>query len=518
MNRCDSGTDSTVWMEEDVFSLVLCPSILIFTLRIGRVFFMGNEQDRQYMQRAISLAKAGEGWCHPNPMVGAVIVKDGRIIGEGFHQRSGQLHAERNAIANAKAKAGESAADLLTGAAIYVTLEPCCHYGKTPPCTEAIIESRIGRVVIGSRDPNPLVAGKGAKILREAGIEVEEDFLREECDAINPVFFHYIETKTPYVIMKYAMTADGKIATKTGASQWITGQQSLQEVHRLRHACMGIMAGIGTVLADDPTLNCRWEGAEEPALGGSEPAAGSALAVAETALAAAGPVPTSADLFGLRHPVRIICDSRLQIPLDSRICRTAGEYETIVVCASAQLPTGELKMEQLTGSVAGQNQQEIPMREVPAQEGLQEAAWQQDVQQMTWQKDPEAAPRQLTEKIRNLIRMGVTVLNVPGQTGSPGAGRVNLKELMRILGARGIDSILLEGGGTLNESALRAGIVSEVRAFIAPKFFGGAAKSPVEGSGVELPDEAFRLELLETKQFGEDLMLRYRVEDAINGN
>lgn len=386
---------------------------------------MDRKQDEKYMRRAIDLAKAGEGWVHPNPLVGAVIVKGGRIIGEGYHQKCGQLHAERNAIADVRSRAQDQASDLLDGATIYVTLEPCCHYGKTPPCTEAIIENKIARVVIGSRDPNPLVAGKGARILREAGIEVTEDFMREECDRINPVFFHYIQTKRPYVIMKYAMTADGKIATKTGASQWITGERSRQEVQRLRHACMGIMAGIGTVLADDPLLNCRWEG----------PAADT-----ETDT----DTETSAARYGLCHPVRIICDSRLRIPLDSRICQTAGEYETIIVCG----------------------------RE--------------------------------TDKADALRALGIEVLSLPA-----GEGKVDLKALMQILGARGIDSILLEGGGTLNESALRAGIVSEVRAFIAPKFFGGRAKSPVEGTGVEEPDQAIGMKLIETRAFGDDLMLRF---------
>ena len=140
--------------------------------------------EQEYMRRAVALAKRGEGWCHPNPMVGAVIVKDGRIIGEGYHARCGELHAERNAIA--------ALTEPAEGASIYVTLEPCCHYGKTPPCTEAIISHGIRRVVIGSRDPNPKVAGGGVKALREAGIEVVEDFLREECDALNPVFFHIV--------------------------------------------------------------------------------------------------------------------------------------------------------------------------------------------------------------------------------------------------------------------------------------------------------------------------------------
>ena len=232
--------------------------------------------DQEYMLRAIQLAKKGEGWTNPNPMVGAVIVKDGKIIGEGYHKKYGELHAERNAIA--------SLTESAEGAVIYVTLEPCCHHGKTPPCTEAIIEQKIRKVVIGSRDPNPKVAGKGVQMLREAGVTVVEDFMREECDQLNPVFFHYITTKTPYVVMKYAMTLDGKIATKTGASKWITGESARKEVQHMRHQYMGIMAGIGTVLADDPMLNVRVE--------------------------------------GWKSPVRIVCDSKLRIPDDRGLCRT----------------------------------------------------------------------------------------------------------------------------------------------------------------------------------------------------
>ena len=227
----------------------------------------------EYMRRAIELAKRATGFTNPNPLVGVVIVKEDRIIGEGYHEKCGQLHAERNAFASLK----ESA----EGATLYVTLEPCCHYGKTPPCTEAIVENKIARVVIGSRDPNPLVAGKGVRFLREHGIEVIEDYLREECDRINPVFFHYITTKMPYVVLKYAMTADGKTATVTGDSKWITNDASRMKVQHMRHRYMGIMAGIGTVLADDPMLNVRVE--------------------------------------RLKSPIRIICDSNLRIPLDSQI-------------------------------------------------------------------------------------------------------------------------------------------------------------------------------------------------------
>lgn len=240
-----------------------------------------------YMQRAISLAAKGAGWTAPNPMVGAVIVKDGRIIGEGYHERCGQLHAERNAIASLTQSA--------EGATLYVTLEPCCHYGKTPPCTEAILEQKISTVYIGSRDPNPLVAGKGVKFLREHGVTVIEDFMRAECDALNPVFFHYITKKTPYVVMKYAMTLDGKIATRTGASKWITGDQARAHVQTLRGRYASIMAGIGTVLADDPMLNCR--------------------------------------LSGAHQPLRIVVDSNLRIPLGSKILQSAKEYPTLIVCA-----------------------------------------------------------------------------------------------------------------------------------------------------------------------------------------
>ena len=206
-----------------------------------------NEQDS--MRRAIALARRGIPWTSPNPLVGAVIVKEDRVIGEGWHARCGTLHAERAAL--------ENCTENPAGATIYVTLEPCCHHGRQPPCTDALIAAGISRVVIGSRDPNPKVAGGGVSRLREAGITVIEDFLREECDALNPIFFHYITTRQPYVALKYAMTADGKLAAYTGASQWITGDAARAHVHRLRSRYRAILVGIGTVLADDPRRNCR---------------------------------------------------------------------------------------------------------------------------------------------------------------------------------------------------------------------------------------------------------------------
>ena len=243
-------------------------------------------EKEKYMRRAIELAKLGTGKVNPNPLVGAVIVKDGEIISEGYHMVYGDLHAERNAFKNLKNKEDAQ------GAEMYVTLEPCCHHGKQPPCTEAIIGHGISKVYVGSNDPNELVAGKGIQILRDAGVEVVTEFLKEECDALNPVFFHYITTKTPYVLMKYAMTLDGKIATRTGHSQWVSGEESRARVQETRNALKGIMVGIGTILNDDPRLTCRIEGG--------------------------------------RNPIRIICDSKLRIPLSSNVVTTAKEVPTIV--------------------------------------------------------------------------------------------------------------------------------------------------------------------------------------------
>lgn len=237
-----------------------------------------EKNDEYFMREAIKLARLGGGYTSPNPRVGAVIVKNGRIIGRGWHQRFGTLHAERNAIADLK----EDAKD----ATLYVTLEPCCHYGKTPPCTEAIIASGIKRVVAGSSDPNPLVAGKGFKILEDEGIEVVSGVLEKECEAVNKPFFKYFREKKPYVTMKYAMTLDGKIATASGESQWITGRKARADVHEKRALNMAVMTGMGTVLKDDPMLDVR-------------------------------------DAEGI-SPIRVICDTRLRTPLDSNLVKTAS--------------------------------------------------------------------------------------------------------------------------------------------------------------------------------------------------
>ena len=243
---------------------------------------MSETTDQFFMERALMLAGRGVGAVNPNPLVGAVVVKEGAIIGEGWHERFGGPHAERNALAGC----GERA----EGATLYVTLEPCCHYGKTPPCTPAILSHKIGRVVVGAPDPNPLVAGKGIRQLREAGVSVTEGVLLERCRESNRIFFHYMETKTPYVTMKYAMTMDGRTATHAGYSKWITGEPARIRVHEDRSRHMAIMTGAGTVEADDPMLNCR--------------------------------------LPGGRQPVRLICDTHLRTSPAARVVESAGEIPT----------------------------------------------------------------------------------------------------------------------------------------------------------------------------------------------
>jgi len=212
--------------------------------------------DEKYMEMALELAALGEGDVNPNPMVGAIVVKDKKIIGRGYHKKYGGSHAEVFALD----EAGKDA----EGGTIYVTLEPCSHYGKTPPCVKKIIKMGIKRCVIATLDPNPLVAGKGIKILKDAGIEVEINVLQEKALKQNIVFFKYIKTKIPYLFLKCAITLDGKIATKTGDSKWISNESSRKRVQKLRHKYMGIMVGINTLLKDNPRLNARIEGGNDP--------------------------------------------------------------------------------------------------------------------------------------------------------------------------------------------------------------------------------------------------------------
>lgn len=365
--------------------------------------------DIECMRLALQLAKKGCGYVNPNPLVGAALVKDGRVIGTGYHERFGAPHAEVNALANC--------VESPEGATLYVTLEPCCHYGKTPPCTEAILNAGIKSVVVGSSDPNPLVKGKGIRLLREKGVEVVEGVLRSECDRLNEAFFHFVQTGKPYVVMKYAMTMDGKTAAYTGYSKWITGETARNHVHKDRLRYSAIMVGIGTVIADDPLLTCRIEGG--------------------------------------RNPLRIICDTSLRLPLTSRLVTTANEVPTLIATSC---------------------------RDLQAQQPYLEA--------------------------------GCRILSLDQKEG-----HLDLHELMITLGSEKIDSILLEGGGILNWSALQAGIVNRVQAYIAPKLLGGSnGKTPVAGPGVPSPEDGFLLTNTVVTYLGEDILIESEVKPYVYGN
>ena len=358
--------------------------------------------DESMMRRAIMLARQGVGWTNPNPIVGSVVVKDGRVIGEGYHEVYGSLHAERNALANC--------VEDPAGATLYVTLEPCCHTGKQPPCTDAVILAGIARVVVGSRDPNPLVAGKGNAALREAGIEVVEDVLRDRCDALNTVFFHFIQSGRPYVVSKWAMTLDGKIATHSGDARWVSCEESRADTHRLRHRLASIMVGINTVIADDPMLTARCD-------------------------------------FPTRQPLRIVVDGKLRIPHDCKLLKTLDEAPVLVATAVAQ---------------DGDRAQEI--RE-----------------------------------------MGAEVVSLPRPDGE-----VDLAALIHLLGTRGVDSVLVEGGATLHEAMFRTGLVDRTIVYLAPKVCGGMdALTPVAGQGVEKMADALNLGHPMVERMGDDLKLTY---------
>ncbi len=394
-NRWNSDADSKVWMEEASLKKLWMPWIPGLFLFLRGFCMDGKEK---YMALALSLAERGRGWTSPNPMVGAVIVKDGRIIGEGWHEKYGEKHAERNAL--------DSATESVEGATMYVTLEPCSHYGKQPPCTDAIIEARLKKVVVGSGDPNPLVNGRGFEILKTHGIEVEYGVLEGECKALNKHFFHYITNKKPYVSLKYAMTVDGKSATEEGVSKWITGEEARRDAHFLRHSHMAIMVGINTVRLDDPVLTCH-----DPAL---------------------------------RDPVRIVVDSNLDIPLSSKLVESAREVPLLIATVSND-----------------------------------------------------------EEKRGKLESSGCKVLSIPSS-----GGKVDVVRLTGEIGKMGIDSILVEGGGTLSWSFVENGLVDHVYAYIAPTLLGGRnALTPLMGKGFPSPDDGLFLENTSIKALGRDYLL-----------
>ncbi len=349
-----------------------------------------------YMRRALALAKRAWGMTSPNPMVGAVIVRNNNIIAEGFHKKPGTDHAEVVAID----KAGEAA----SGATLYVTLEPCCHTDKrTPPCTKKIIETGIRNVVVAMRDPNPKVAGKGIAALRQAGVRVACGVLEEQAQRLNEYYIKQITTGLPFVVLKIAMTLDGKIATPEGESQWITGERARKEVHRMRASVDAVLTAIGTVQADDPLFTCR---------------------------AVRG-----------KNPVRIIIDPDAKIRPDAKVLSCPPE--TIIV-SRADAPSARTDM---------------------------------------------------------LLHKGISLLRYEG-------GRLDLAWLMKRMHMRGITSMLVEGGSSLNASCLEAGIVDKVICYIAPKIIGGRESFPaVGGLSFRKLGDAYRLMKTTVRRVGDDIAI-----------
>jgi diaminohydroxyphosphoribosylaminopyrimidine deaminase/5-amino-6-(5-phosphoribosylamino)uracil reductase len=351
------------------------------------------------MRRALELAERGRLSAHPNPMVGCVIVRDGQIVGEAYHREFGGSHAEVLAV--------EAAGGDVEGATIYVTLEPCSHHGKTPPCADFLIDHKPGRVVAAMQDPNPLVAGGGVEKLRAAGIRVDIGCLEEQARRLNEVFVKFVTTGMPFVIAKCAMTLDGKIATRSGHSQWVTGETARAKVHELRNQVDAILVGSRTVMMDDPSLTTR-------------------LSV--------GPG---------HDPIRVILDAGEYLDDACKVFHVESEAPTWVAC--------------------------------------------------TKQREYKGADGMLRVK--------------------DGPGGVDMRELVQVLGERGITSLLIEGGGTTLASAFEAGLVDKVMFFIAPKICGGAsAVTPVEGKGVEFMSDAIMLRDMKVAPVGEDWLVEAYVD------
>ncbi|TCP31719.1 diaminohydroxyphosphoribosylaminopyrimidine deaminase [Scopulibacillus darangshiensis] len=367
--------------------------------------------DKKYMSLALDLVKGTLGQTSPNPAVGAVVVKNGRIVGMGAHLKAGDAHAEVHALNMAGSEA--------EGATIYVTLEPCSHYGKTPPCAELIIQKKLARVVIATTDPNPFVSGQGIKKLEDAGLEVKVGVLQEESDHYNRAFFHFIKTKTPFVTMKMAVSLDGKMATNTGESKWITSEASRHDSHRLRHSHDAILIGAGTVVADDPALTTRLE------------------------------TPG-------KHPIRVVLDHHLRTPNEAKLINDKAAETWIVT-------TGEQR-----GS----------------------------------------------EKAKRFDALGVKVLYLDSH-------RIDISDVLKLLGEYGIVTLLVEGGPTIQDSFLRSKNIQQIVAYIAPLIIGGEkALSAFGGLGMNSLADALALDIDKVAEIGKDIKIiaHARSDEDVHGN
>ena len=358
--------------------------------------------DEQFMKLALKLAAKGRGYASPNPMVGAVIVKKGRIIGQGWHRCCGENHAEVNAI--------QSATENVAGSTMYVTLEPCCHSGKTPPCTDLIIQKKIKRVVIGTADSNPLVSCKGINRLKATGIEVKAGVLEDQCRSLNEVFFHFMETGLPFVTVKYAQTLDGRIATATGQSQWISSPASLKFAHQLRAEHDAILVGIGTVLKDNPTLTVR--------------------------------------MVRGRNPLRIVVDNCLAVTTEFNVMQDLSGMPTLIATTKSA-------------------------------------------------SDPA---------FRALAKAGAELVRVRSDKNN----HVSLQQLLQLLAARNISSVLIEGGSQIITSALKDNLVNRLVTVIAPKILGKGIEA-VGDLNIRNLEKAKKLSVKSVAKKGSDVIMDCRV-------
>ncbi len=362
--------------------------------------------DRDFMKMALALAKKGVGFTSPNPVVGAVVVKDGAVVGKGYHRKAGGPHAEVEALRDAGA--------LSKGATLFVTLEPCHHFGRTPPCTRAILEGGIRRVVAAMADPNPAVTGGGLDFLRRKGLETVVGILEDRARLLNEAYIKYVLTRRPFVTAKCAATLDGRLATRTGDSRWVTGPKARNHVHRMRHAADAILVGVGTVKKDDPRLTTRIAGKK------------------------------------VSHPLRIILDTRFRLPEAAKVLRDTTDSDTLIVIGES------------------------------------------------YKKNP----RVLAKKER-IEKAGVQVMATPTR-----AGGIDLDRLMDRLGARGVTSLLIEGGSRVLASAFSCRIVDKIAFFFAPKILGGDDGYPIcRGSGPQRMAEALSVERIRLRRFGDDVMI-----------
>ncbi|MDQ7858269.1 MAG: bifunctional diaminohydroxyphosphoribosylaminopyrimidine deaminase/5-amino-6-(5-phosphoribosylamino)uracil reductase RibD [Armatimonadota bacterium] len=370
---------------------------------------MGQAEDIAMMQEALALAQRAAGRTSPNPLVGAVVVADGRVVGRGFHARAGEPHAEVVALREAGGRA--------RGATVYVTLEPCDHAGRTGPCTDALLAAGIRRVVVAMLDPDTTVDGRGVARLRGAGVTVDVGVLEHEARRTNAFYVKHRRTGLPFVTLKWAMSLDGKIGAARGSATAITGEAARRYAHELRNTHDAVLVGVGTVLADDPLLTCRLPPDAVPAP---------------------------------RNPLRIVVDSHLRTPVSARVVTGVAEAPTLIATTAA-------------------------------------------------------APAARIDAMR---RAGVEVLVADGA-----GGRVDLRALLEALGRRGLLSVLVEGGGTVNAAALEAGLVDRVIALVAPRLIGGAgAPTPLDGAGPAGVAGARRLRELRVARLGDDLALEGDLE------